>query len=326
MARIVCRYLGLGSAFIVMFTMIYTVILDSETYTNPVYDRTQKDTPHSDKGLDSTQITSSNVTVEDSGDYLVPNIVHYIWYTHKKNNHTEFKFVYLLSMMSAQKILRPDIIYFHTDHAPTGKYWAMASALPSVKVVYRQPPRTLFGEKTKLPVYQSSDSNVDRVKILLEYGGIYLDLDVVVVQPFDALRRFPCTVGYELDNGRVCGGIILASQTSTFLYIWANSYLDDYRVYTWAYNSGVVPSKLATRYPHLVHIEPHRLHRPNWGRAELETIYGPGWFDWRQNYAVHLWYTAFMRDLFNGTEPSIRNVKHWGGAFGELALYILRHE
>lgn len=61
--------------------------------------------------------------------------------------------------------------------------------LIEIQVNLRNPPLTLFGEPVKPPMYYTSHSNVDRVKILTEVGGIYLDLDVIVTRPFDDLRR-----------------------------------------------------------------------------------------------------------------------------------------
>jgi mannosyltransferase OCH1-like enzyme len=74
----------------------------------------------------------------------------------------------------------------------------------------------------------------------MEYGGIYMDLDVLVLNPFDDLRQqYECTIGRELDD-KVCGSVIICSRHSLFLTLWINSYLDDYRVDEWAYNTGKV--------------------------------------------------------------------------------------
>ena len=59
----------------------------------------------------------------------------------------------------------------------------------------RDQPTTLFNESIKKPKYDTSNSNVDRVNILREYGGIYLDLDVLVIRPFTELRKHVCTIG-----------------------------------------------------------------------------------------------------------------------------------
>ena len=251
---------------------------------------------------------------------LVPNIVHYIWFS---NKDTIFPFHHMLSVMSAHKILKPDVILFHTNRPPTGSYWAIITALSSVKVIHRVPPRTLFGEQTKTPAFPTSHSNIARVDILLQHGGIYLDLDVIALKPFDVFRHYPCTVGMETDDGKVCGGLIIATNTSSFMYIWANAYLEDYRVSRYAYNSGEVPAKLVRRYPSLVHVVHTAFHRPNWTPREVKMIWGPLGFDWSDKFAIHLWYQVYRK--LGGKEPSLENIVDWPGAFGEIARFILHH-
>jgi hypothetical protein len=148
----------------------------------------------------------------------VPNIVHYIWYHDKP---VRFKFFHLLSMLSAEKYIRPDVIYFHTDLEPIGEYWETAKKnLTTLKVLHRKPTTCLFGEPIKNPVWETSQSDVDRLVVLMQYGGIYLDLDVLVVQSFDPLRKYPCTLGLE-SPVKVCGSIIIGDADFVFLKLWA---------------------------------------------------------------------------------------------------------
>lgn len=43
-------------------------------------------------------------------------------------------------------------------------------------------------------------SDVARVKVLYEYGGIYLDTDVIVYKSFDAVLNSKCALGFEFGN------------------------------------------------------------------------------------------------------------------------------
>ncbi len=88
-------------------------------------------------------------------DYKIPNIVHYIWYN---NENVPLLFH---NIMSAHKVLKPDVIYFHTNNTPIGIYWQMAKRFLIVK--YRKPSRELFGKAIRSPPFATSDSNVDRV-------------------------------------------------------------------------------------------------------------------------------------------------------------------
>ena len=221
----------------------------------------------------------------------------------------------MLAILSAYRHIRPDAIYFHTNNAPNGPYWDSVTNLTGLRVVHRDPPRIAYGVKIKEAVFETSDSDVDRVLLLQEYGGIYLDTDVMVVKSFDDLRKYPCTLGLEGDY--VCGGIIIAAKDSTFLALWINYFLEDYRVDKWAYNSGEVPTKLATRYPQLVHIEKESLNRPNY--KEMDKIWGSEKYDWRnKNYAIHTWIRLSKRP-----KPTPENIKKMNGTFGEIARLVV---
>ena len=253
-----------------------------------------------------------------SVEYKVPNIVHYIWYPGHRIRLLSFH--HMLSIVSAYQVLRPDVIYFHTDRVPTGRYWEAVRQIPTFTVMHRAPPTELFGKKLAPPAASTSHSNVDRLLVLREYGGIYLDMDVLVTGSFDQLRRHECTLGYEA-NRIVCGGIIVCSNRSEFLSRWLDAYRDDYRPKEWGYNSGVVPSVLAKRYSELIHIEPQKLHRPNW--KELDFIVGRKTFDWRGHYAVHLWKRNWRSYGYQEQEADCDNIKTMANTFGQIARRIL---
>ena len=212
-------------------------------------------------------------------------------------------------------------MYFHTDREPIGPYWDYIRKLPNFQIKYRNPPTFLFGEPVKAPQFYTSHSNVDRVKILMEYGGIYLDFDVMVTRPFDDLRRHSCVIGMESET-KACGSVILCEKTSFFLTMWINAYLDDYRMEEWAYNTGQVPANLARRFPHLCHVEQHKLNRPNYD--ELDRLWGPNRFNWTDNYAVHTWYRIWrdMSPYYKGIEPDPETIKSMNNTFGEMARTV----
>ena len=289
------------------------------------FSTTSRPSSHSNRDQDEIQLddlrnqirkhkpTFSN---DNHTTFRVPNIVHYIWYN---TNSAPLKFHHLLSVLSAHKFIRPDVIYFHTDNVPVGKYWEHVKKIPGLKVNLRTPPFTLFGERVKTPLFYTSHSNVDRVKILMEYGGIYLDLDVLVTNSFDDLRKHSCVVGQEQAN-KACGSVIVCEKTAFFLYLWINAYLDDYRMEEWAYNTGQVPFNLWKRFPHLVHME-QKINRPNF--KELGKIWGSEPFDWKQNYAVHIWYRLWKDSkYYDNVEPDPETIKTMDNAFGQMARAI----
>ena len=65
-------------------------------------------------------------------EFPVPNNVHYIWYMEKS---VEMTFDKALSVMSAAKNIKPDVIYFHTNNPPHGRYFEMLKKIPNFKVM-----------------------------------------------------------------------------------------------------------------------------------------------------------------------------------------------
>ena len=263
------------------------------------------------------QNETSFISDEKGDGYVIPNNVHYVWYSDTKK---EFRFQQYLSVLSVHKFQKPDNIYFHTNNPPSGKYWDEILKLKEFIVVKRDRPRKIFGKKLDKAAYETSDSNISRVKILLESGGIYLDTDIWLIRSLDPLRIHDCVLGAEITNPlTLCGGIILASKTSSFIKLWMEHFLLDYRVTEWAYNSGKVPTILSERYPDTIHIEMTKLQRPSW--KNLEYLYGNKSYPWKDNYTIHLWHRMeiFMKRNFTITPESIQSMN---STYGHVARHI----
>lgn len=142
------------------------------------------------------------------------------------------------------------------------------------------------------------EHQADIIKLhkLLQYGGIYVDFDVIVVKSFLPLRCYPATLGMETDD-RLCAGIILSQPNGAFLHLW----LDSYRTFddsSWDEHAVKMPYRLWRRHPQTLHVETSSLHRPSWQRHELAYLYGKGMYYnfGERNYAVHLWYRFYNID------------------------------
>ena len=176
-----------------------------------------------------------------------------------------------------------------------------------MQVIHREPPRHVFNKLN----FDTTLSNYDRVKVLQEYGGIYLDFDVLVTQSFDSFRKHKCTLGRELPT-HLNAGVIICAPEEPFLYLWLNSYFDDYKP-IWAYNSGAVAHKLSQRYPHLIHIEENRMHHPS--PKNISQIWGPGYYPWKNNYVIHTRIRKASLEYF----PNETTIRRMNNTFGRVA-------
>ena len=142
-----------------------------------------------------------------------------------------------------------------------------------------------------------------------------MDLDVMVIRSFDELRKQRCTLGMEHDD-RINGGVIVCAKDEPFLYLWLDSFYEDFRN-EWAYNSGQVPTKLAKKYPHLIHIEQKRFHYPNW--AMLNQIWGNKTYPWKDNYTIHMWIRLTNEKDGN---PDENPILEFNSTFNQIARLV----
>jgi hypothetical protein len=245
--------------------------------------------------------------------------VHYIWYVDKTK---DISFIHMLSILSAYRYLNPTAIFFYCNLQPDGTNWTrILKKVPVLKVIHRQPVTCVYGTPITNPVFGPSSSDLERVTALIDKGGIYLDLDVIVVKSFNALRNYSCTVGLESEV-KVNSGVLICHRNSPFLRLWLEHYIADYKVWMWNYNAGWVPAYLAERYPEYIHLEKSRLQRPN--GDEIDQIWGTESFNWRENFAVHLLVRTWKsRNLFMIGEPSMDDVVGKNTTFAQLARRVL---
>jgi len=128
-----------------------------------------------------------------------------------------------------------------------------------VTYVKQNPSEEIFGNKL---YHVAHKADVLRLKILIEHGGIYLDLDTICKKPFTAFLNHKFVIGKQ---GRwrkmgLCNAVMMSEKSSEFAKIWLDAYKtfrskgkDEY----WGEHSVKVPLDLAKQYPHLLHIEPY---------------------------------------------------------------------
>ena len=185
-----------------------------------------------------------------------------------------------------------------------------------MQVIKREPPRAIIKDSP----YETHYSNYDKVKILIEHGGIYLDMDVLAIRPMDDLRKYSCTVGLE-STVKVCSGVIVCSKDHPFLYLWLDNYYDEFDQYKhiWAFHSGQVPSVLIKRYSNLVHVEHRKFHKPDYHDDQLEYICGNKTYPWKDNYTLHTWIRVWKEKCPFPTEESIKTMN---STYGQIARQV----
>jgi hypothetical protein len=93
----------------------------------------------------------------------------------------DMKIHHFLAMTSAVNILNVDVIFIHTDCPPTGFYWEkiLTNGGSKIKIIKRSPPVEIWNQKIEKVEHLS---DVARLEILIEVGGIYGDDDLVFLK------------------------------------------------------------------------------------------------------------------------------------------------
>jgi SAM-dependent methyltransferase len=213
--------------------------------------------PQYDPQSSSTTVSAPETAAVAVGPNRIaaPRLIHFILLSH--DAETELSLIAYVAIKSA-KLRNPDFaILLHSNTQPVGIFWHRIAHLATLYPVV--PPDSIFGE----PVHRTEHKvDILRIQILLEHGGIYLDLDTVCLRPLDGFLRRRVVLGEESEWG-VCNAVIAAPQGAAFLRIWHDGYLT-FNNHQWNEFSGVLPARLAKAHPDLVDIEPR------------ETFFWPG--------------------------------------------------
>ncbi|XP_060568267.1 uncharacterized protein LOC132726878 [Ruditapes philippinarum] len=230
------------------------------------------------------------------GDKLVPNVVHYVWYS-----RGELSFVGFMSLLSVIRFVNPCLIIFHGDTLPNGRYWDfIVNISPNLIHLQRERPEFVFGQRFG---HNEHSGDIMRIEALLQYGGIYMDTDTVLVRPIDELRQYACVMSTQLR--RLGSAFILAEKNATFLQKWMDGYRYKYNRLDYTYNAMTYPQILALKYSNLIHVEIGTASRPKdlFGFKFYSRRYEM--YNWSKVYGVHLFTRGYGGPL---NETTIRDM------------------
>ena len=129
----------------------------------------------------------------------VPSISHVTWL----GERLRFRFHHYISVRSDLAVLSPLALIFWYDSLPTGEWFGESLRFaeqhsPSTRLllVRRRPPDSIYGRRVGRGEHQT---DVVRLDGMIHFGGIYHDLDVVILRSFDPLRQHETTLGHGKD-------------------------------------------------------------------------------------------------------------------------------
>ncbi|WWD02590.1 hypothetical protein V865_000630 [Kwoniella europaea PYCC6329] len=246
---------------------------------------------------------------------VIPNSVHYVYGLKDVKDGErgeELPYYAYLAMRSALINLKPENMYFHYKHLPTGPWWDLIS--PHLTLIRTEVPDQIYGKPLN---HFAHKADVLRLLAMKYSGGIYLDIDIYVIKPFDDLLYFPTTLGMEaspdsrrsaLDPEGLCNAIIISTPQSPFIDRWLASY-ETFDGGVWAHHSVVKPWELARAHPEEIQVLSERaFFWPMWHGEEVQKVHEEGEFDFDKTgqYAYHAWESLAMGYLSKLSPRSIR--------------------
>ncbi|KAI8967881.1 hypothetical protein BDF20DRAFT_828546 [Mycotypha africana] len=195
---------------------------------------------------------------------------------------------------------------FHYHYLPTGEYFDRARPMLTLHKVPLV--ETVFGRPV---AHYAHRADVVRLQVLQEYGGIYLDLDLIPLKPVDHLLKKEFVMAQEGVDGSIglCNAMIMSKPQSRFVQRWYSTY-STFDSSNWNYHSVILPGKLAPFFPNEVTLLNHTaFFWPLWDSHGLRTLYLEKSYDFSSNLGTHIWESAanknLMRDL---SEDVIMNI------------------
>lgn len=205
--------------------------------------------------------------------------IHFIWFTGPKSRG--FGFVNYLAVRAAS-VQNAEIVVHHNTEPENNPHWE--AIRPFVTLSPMVAPTTHNGVALDCPQYQS---DVARLQILAEHGGIYLDCDTLLLKPLDpAFFDHDCVMSPDRtdDATAMNAGLIMAAPGSAFIAEWLEAMRPSE---TWAEHSTALPWRIYQADSTRVHLRPASEFMPcPYGEdyvddAHLDRLGGA--------YAVHLW-------------------------------------
>ena len=241
---------------------------------------------------------------------MIPNTIHFI-YTGGK----PFSLIHYLAIKSAWVVNRPSRIFFHYSQKPQGEWWE--KAVPYLHPLEIAAPQEVAGVPLHIHEHQV---DLARLKILQEYGGIYLDIDVICVKPFTPLLRHVCVLGEQGINGErgLCNAVILAEPGAPFLQRWLDGFDPETSLWSgfrsqgydehWDEMSVKYPMYLAQHFPDEVCIQGYKkFYWPCFYPVHLEIFFTKKGYAFPEAYCIHLWESmSWPRYLRNMTLQDLR--------------------
>ena len=236
---------------------------------------------------------------------MIPSVCHFVYIKERP-----WKLHHYLSVKSAVVRSGADEVKIWLNEEPEGEWWDKTKPLVTVEKV--EAPTEIFGIPITQPAHKS---DVIRLQVLIQEGGIYADTDVIVVKPFTQLLDNQFVMGQQGLNGGegLCPATMLSAPQSKFAIEWLKGFKDSFQGGPpsspgWCTHSVNYPLWLSQQIPEEIKVINHEsffwpLYHPQGVKDIFET---PNYIA-PNAYSIHLWESSGKEYLNEMTEDKIIN-------------------
>ena len=236
-------------------------------------------------------------------DTRIPRIVHFVVgqgdrpnTQHRFTPSKPFMFLNYLIVLAARRQLRPEKIYIHYYTEPNTFWWNQTKQDPDINVtlVKTRLVESIFNRSLD---HHAHRGDIMRLEVLINYGGIYFDTDVLALRSFESLRNLSDVVmaNQDYDTKTACSAVIIAKKNASFLRRVYDAY-QSFDEGCWDCHSVRITGELATIYSHEVKLLPTAsFFSPGWYEPDL--FFRNNSYNFSSNYASHLWNTVNNDEL-----------------------------
>jgi len=236
---------------------------------------------------------------------MIDNKFHFVYIKERA-----WKLHHYLSVKSAHQRSGATEIVLWCDELPEGEWWERTKPYVNIQRVIA--PKAIFGKPITQPAHKS---DVIRLMVLNEHGGIYADTDVIIVKPFTDLLDNQFVMGQQGVRGAegLCPATMLGAKGSEFGKKWLAGFKDSFGggppgSPTWCTHSVNYPLWLAQQIPQRITILDHlAFFWPLYHQKHVEAIFENKSFPNDNAYSHHLWESSGKKYLDNMTIEKIKN-------------------
>lgn len=236
----------------------------------------------------------------------IPNRFHFVFGL--KPQTEPFHLVHYLCLKSCIEVNHPERIDLYCHYEPYGEWWERIRPRLNVNRVdleeaVRDHASYFNHDEGRLIKGWNLDyahqSDFVRLRVLLEHGGVYADMDTLFVQPLPAsLFEQEFVIGEEdlewpgpdgLPVKSLCNAFLMARPSAAFGQRWLQRMAEVFDG-TWSRHSCQEAAYVRTLMPHAVYVSPSRYHYKHaCTREGIETLLRGLDRDLEDVYSVHLW-------------------------------------